>query len=148
MATLYNKNSGNVIMSGTPEYELAALEGKPGYNQALAAYRKKYGSNTATTPNTKPSGTSNTNSLREELEAYSHEELVKYYKESIDPDGTEDLSGMDEADLIEAILERVQEMTGGKGRRRRKQRKTRHHNRKTTYKPKRKQRKSRKNRRN
>lgn len=130
-------------MSGTPEYELAALEGKPGYNQALAAYRKKYAPNTATGTNTGSS-----DSLREELQAYSHEELVKYYQTAIDPDGTEDLSGMDEADLIEVIIEKVQEMSGG--RRRRKQRKSYRKKRATrrqkTYK--RKQRKSRKNRRN
>ena len=146
MTNLYDKNSGNVIMRGTAEYELAALEGKPGYNEALAAYRKKNTINTASLTNA-----TNIDSLREELQGYSHEELVNYYHTAIDPESTEDLSGMDEEDLIELILEKVQEMSGGKRRRKqrksyRKKRGIRKSKQRATRKSK--QRKSRKNRRN
>jgi hypothetical protein len=84
---LYN-NSGNAIMRGTPEYNSSSSNGKK----------------------------NNTDSLREELEAYSYEDLVNFFKTSVDPDGTEDISGLNEEDLIELILEKMVQ-NGGAGKR-------------------------------
>lgn len=92
---LFDPNTGDVYMRGTNNYR-----------KARSMYEGV--SNTKTT--------TNIDSLREELEAYSYDDLVQYYKESIDPDGTEDLTGMDESDIREAILERVEAMSGGKER--------------------------------
>ena len=126
---MYNEGSGNVYMRGTPEYNAELARRKALATAATAAKPKN-----------------NVASLREELEGYTLEELIKYYHTSIDPDQTEDLVGLNEEDLIEKIIEVVEvveEQSGGK-RRRRRQRKTRsRHTRKT-----RNTRRHRKNRRN
>jgi len=58
----------------------------------------------------------NTQELREELEAYSYEELVDFFKTSVDPDGTEDITGLNDEDLIDLILEKMGQ-NGGAGKR-------------------------------
>jgi hypothetical protein len=126
---LYSQTTGNAYMHGTPEYnaELARLEAaKVGPKNNIAL-------------------------LREELEGYTLEELIDYYHQSVDPDQTEDLVGLNEVDLIEKIIEFVQEQSGGKRRRRHshsQNRKHKTHRRKSRKALKTRRNRNRKNRRN
>lgn len=64
-------------------------------------------------------GQNNTNSanslkeIRQELEAYTYDELLDVYKRDIDPDGEEDISDMSEDELRDHIVEKMNAIRGG-----------------------------------
>ena len=88
---MYNENTGNVLMRETPEYN-AAL------GNALQLKKNE----------------SNSNTLREELESYSLEDLRSFFRETVDPDGEIDITELSEEDLIERIMEAVSQIGGSK----------------------------------
>ena len=87
--SLYNENTGNVLMRETPEYNTAL---------GLSSRGRK--------------NESNTNTLREELESYSLEDLQKFFRETVDPDGEIDISDFSEEDLIEGIMDAASQLGG------------------------------------
>lgn len=94
---LYDENTGNALMKGTRDYNLA-----------LKKQKKESPKNT-----------------KKEFMALKKSELIKKFHELIDPDHTENVRGETKEEIIKRILEVMEGFSGGKRNKTRKNRKSR-----------------------